>query len=107
MAIEEKAGKLYTRVLDLEKIKSHKPSADILFSSIAEACGKDAIGIVMTGMGSDGSDGILEMKMKGAITTAQNEKSCVVFGMPKVAIEKGAIELIMSPEEIVELLNKI
>ncbi|WP_039765250.1 MULTISPECIES: chemotaxis-specific protein-glutamate methyltransferase CheB [unclassified Caldicellulosiruptor] len=107
LAIEEKAGKLYTRVLDLEKIKSHKPSADILFSSIAEACGKDAIGIIMTGMGSDGSDGILEMKMKGAITIAQNEKSCVVFGMPKVAIEKGAIELIMSPEEIVELLNKI
>jgi len=107
LAIEERMGKLYTRLLDLEKIKSHKPSADLLFSSIAEACGKESIGIIMTGMGADGSDGILEMKKKGAVTIAQDEKSCVVFGMPKVAIEKGAIELIMSPEEIVELLNKI
>lgn len=107
LAIEERMGKLYTRVLDFEKIKSHKPSADILFSSIAEACGKDAIGIIMTGMGSDGSDGILEMKRNGAITIAQDEKSCVVFGMPKAAIEKGAVEFVMSPEEIIELLNRI
>ncbi|WAM34419.1 chemotaxis-specific protein-glutamate methyltransferase CheB [Caldicellulosiruptor morganii] len=107
LAVEGKAGKLYTRVLDLEKIKSHKPSAEILFSSIAEACGKDAIGIVMTGMGSDGSDGILEMRKKGAITIAQSEKTCVVFGMPKAAIEKGAIEFVMSPHEIVGLLNML
>ncbi|WAM32728.1 protein-glutamate methylesterase/protein-glutamine glutaminase [Caldicellulosiruptor naganoensis] len=107
LAVEERQGKLYTRVLDLEKIKSHKPSADILFSSIAEACEKDAIGIIMTGMGSDGSDGILEMRKKGAITIAQNEKTCVVFGMPKAAIEIDAIEFVMSPEEIVELLNMI
>ncbi|WP_207178693.1 chemotaxis-specific protein-glutamate methyltransferase CheB [Anaerocellum diazotrophicum] len=107
LAVEEMNGKLYTRVLDLEKIKSHKPSADILFSSIAEACGKASVGIVMTGMGSDGSDGILEMRKKGALTIAQDEKSCVVFGMPKAAIEKGAIELVLSPDQIVDLLNRV
>ncbi|WP_041737027.1 chemotaxis-specific protein-glutamate methyltransferase CheB [Caldicellulosiruptor acetigenus] len=107
LAVEEIDGKLYTRVLDLEKIKSHKPSADILFSSIAEACGKASMGIIMTGMGSDGSDGILEMRKKGALTIAQDEKSCVVFGMPKAAIEKGAVELVLNPDQIVELLNSI
>jgi two-component system chemotaxis response regulator CheB len=107
LAVEEMNGKLYTRVLDLEKIKSHKPSADILFSSIAEACGRASVGIVMTGMGSDGSDGILEMRKKGALTIAQDEKSCVVFGMPKAAIEKGAIELVLNPDQIVDLLNRV
>lgn len=107
LAVEEINGKLCTRVLDFEKIKSHKPSADILFSSVAEVCGKDSVGIIMTGMGSDGSDGILEMRKKGALTIAQDEKSCVVFGMPKAAIEKGAVELVLSPDSIVELLNRV
>lgn len=107
LAVEQVGGKYYTRLLDLEKVKSHKPSADILFSSIADTYGSKSIGIIMTGMGSDGADGILEMKRIGALTIAQDERSCVVFGMPKAAIEKGAIDVVLDIDQMIEFLNRI
>ena len=67
----------------------HRPSADILFSSVAREYGADATGVIMTGMGEDGADGLGEIKAAGGLTIAQDESSCVVFGMPRAAIERG------------------
>ena len=68
----------------------HRPSVDVLFRSAARYAGKNALGIIMTGMGDDGARGLLEMSQAGASTVAQDEQSCVVFGMPQVAIRLGA-----------------
>ncbi|MDL1985510.1 MAG: chemotaxis response regulator protein-glutamate methylesterase [Deltaproteobacteria bacterium] len=80
------------------------PSADILFHSVAESAGPNAVGIILTGMGEDGADGIAAMKQAGAYTIAQNENSCVVFGMPKAAIKRGGIDSVASPEDIPALV---
>ncbi|MCQ2506786.1 MAG: chemotaxis response regulator protein-glutamate methylesterase [Lachnospiraceae bacterium] len=75
-----------------EKVSGHCPSVDVLFESVANAVGKDAIGIILTGMGADGANGLLKMKTSGAETIGQDEASCVVYGMPKVAYELGAVK---------------
>jgi two-component system chemotaxis response regulator CheB len=85
-------------------ISRHRPSADVLFRSAAQYAGRNALGIIMTGMGDDGARGLLEMRKLGAATRAQDEESCVVFGMPKEAIAHGAVEKVVSlgqiPKEI-------
>ena len=73
-------------------ISRHRPSVDVLFRSVATAAGSNALGIIMTGMGSDGAQGLKEMHDAGAPTIAQNEESCVVYGMPKEAVKKGAVD---------------
>ncbi|MBF0216557.1 MAG: chemotaxis-specific protein-glutamate methyltransferase CheB [Candidatus Omnitrophica bacterium] len=80
----------------------HVPSIDRLFLSVSEVYGKDAMGIIMTGMGTDGVAGISAMKLVGATTIAQDEASSVIFGMNKAAIEKGVIDKILTPERIAE-----
>lgn len=75
-----------------EKVSGHCPSVDVLFQSVAETVGKDAIGILLTGMGSDGAKGLLKMRQNGARTIGQDEGSCIVYGMPKVAYDLGAVE---------------
>ncbi len=75
-----------------ERVSGHCPSVDVLFSSVAKAAGKDAVGVIMTGMGGDGAKGLLEMREAGAATIGQNEASCVVYGMPKVAYDIGAVQ---------------
>ncbi len=79
-------------VRDGPLVSRHRPSVDVLFRSVARAASANAVGVIMTGMGSDGADGLMEMKRAGAATVAQDEASCVVFGMPKEAIEKGAVD---------------
>ncbi len=79
-------------------------SADILFHSVAESAGPNAVGIILTGMGEDGADGIAAMKNAGAYTIAQDENSCVVFGMPGAAIKRGAIDIVAPPEDIPALV---
>ncbi|MGH9524278.1 MAG: protein-glutamate methylesterase/protein-glutamine glutaminase [Terriglobales bacterium] len=74
---------------DDPRCNGHRPSADILFRSVAQEFGADSLGLIMTGMGEDGADALNEIKIAGGITIAQDEKSCVVFGMPKAAIERG------------------
>ncbi len=88
-----KAGKLYTvECFKGEKVSGHCPSVDVLFESVANSAGPDAIGVILTGMGSDGAKGLLAMRQKGARTIGQNEQSCVVYGMPKAAYDIGAVE---------------
>ena len=74
---------------DDDKVNGHRPSVDVLFHSVAQEFGAQALGVIMTGMGEDGAEGLGELKRAGAITIAQSEESCVVFGMPKAAIERG------------------
>jgi two-component system chemotaxis response regulator CheB len=82
----------YAEVVDGPLVNRHKPSVDVLFRSVAKCAGRNALGIIMTGMGDDGARGLLEMRHAGASTLAQDEASCVVFGMPKEAIKLGAAE---------------
>jgi two-component system, chemotaxis family, protein-glutamate methylesterase/glutaminase len=84
--VEIKAGPLVSR---------HRPSVDVLFRSAARYAGKNAVGVIMTGMGDDGAKGMLEMKEAGAFNIAQDEESCVVFGMPKKAIELDAVDRVL------------
>jgi two-component system chemotaxis response regulator CheB len=81
-------------------VNRHRPSVDVLFRSTAQYAGANSIGIIMTGMGDDGAKGLLEMKEAGALTIAQDEKSCVVFGMPKEAIKLNAVEKTLPLDKI-------
>ena len=74
------------------RVSGHCPSVDVLFESVAKAAGKNAVGIILTGMGGDGAKGLLAMRQAGARTIGQDESTCVVYGMPKVAYELGAVE---------------
>jgi two-component system chemotaxis response regulator CheB len=73
-------------------VNRHRPSVNVLFRSVAKSAGKNALGIIMTGMGDDGAMGLLEMRNAGARTVAQDEASCVVYGMPKEAVKCGAVQ---------------
>ncbi len=86
------------------KVSGHCPSVDVLFSSVAKSAGKDALGVILTGMGGDGANGLLEMRKAGATTIGQNEATCVVYGMPKVAYDIGAVQYQM---ELSSITNKI
>jgi two-component system chemotaxis response regulator CheB len=79
-----------TKIEQSEPVNRHRPSVDVLFRSVAQAAGKNAVGVILTGMGKDGAQGMLEMKNAGAYNFAQDEASCVVFGMPREAIAIGA-----------------
>ncbi len=89
--VQVKNGPLVTR---------HRPSVDVLFKSVARYAGRNAIGVIMTGMGGDGAQGLKEMKDNGAKTVAQDEASCVVFGMPKVAIDLGGADKVVPLDRI-------
>ncbi len=85
-------------------VSRHRPSVNVLFRSVAAAAGRRAVGVIMTGMGADGADGLLEMKRAGAATIAQDEASCVVFGMPKEAIARGAVDEVVPLQRIREAI---
>lgn len=87
-------------VKDGPRVQRQKPSVDVMFKSITRSAGAAAVGVLLTGMGADGAEGLLEMKEAGATTAAQNEESCVVFGMPKVAIELNAVSEILPLDSI-------
>ena len=92
------------RVKQGEPINCHRPSVDVLFQSCAQVLGANAIGVIMTGMGSDGAQGLLAMHQAGAYTIAQDEASCVVFGMPHEAIVAGAVDKVVGLEHISDLV---
>lgn len=80
------------RLVERAPVNGHRPSVDVLFDSVAELAGRSAVGVILTGMGRDGASGLLKMRHAGARTIGQNEKTCVVYGMPRVAHELGAVE---------------
>lgn len=85
-----------------EPVNRHRPSVDVLFRSAAKAAGSNAIGIILTGMGKDGARGMKEMHDAGAYTLAQNEASCIVFGMPKQAIAEGGVDEVIPLHDIAQ-----
>lgn len=100
LLLKRSGARYYVEVKDGPLVSRHRPSVDVLFRSGSRYAGKNAIGVIMTGMGDDGARGLLEMKEEGARTLAQDEESCIVFGMPKEAIKLGAAEKIVSLDDI-------
>ncbi len=88
-------------------VSRHRPSVDVLFRPAAQYAGSNAVGIILTGMGDDGAKGMLEMRNAGAYTIAQNEATCVVFGMPRMAIEAGAVQKILPLDLIPSEIRKV
>jgi len=100
MLLQRTGLRYHIAIKDGPPVSRHRPSADVLFRSAAQYAGRNALGIIMTGMGDDGARGLLEMRKLGASTRAQDEESCVVFGMPKEAIACGAAEKVVSLSQI-------
>ena len=95
MALRRNGAQYFVQVFSGPPVNRHRPSVDVLFDSAADCAGRNAVGVIMTGMGADGAKGLLAMRQRGARTIAQDEASCVVFGMPKEAIEAGAVEAVV------------
>lgn len=107
MLLKRSGARYYVEVKDGPLVSRHRPSVDVLFRSTAQYAGKNAIGVILTGMGDDGARGMKEMKEAGAYNIAQDEESCVVFGMPKEAIKCGAVDKVLPLGVIAEAaLNK-
>lgn len=104
--LKRSGARYYVEVKDGPLVNRHRPSVDVLFRSTARYAGKNALGIIMTGMGADGARGLLEMKEAGARTAAQDEKSCVVFGMPKEAIKLGAADKVLPLNKMADFILK-
>lgn len=102
--LKRSGARYYVEVKEGPLVNRHRPAVDVLFRSTARYAGKNAIGVIMTGMGDDGAKGLLEMKEAGAMTIAQDEKSCVVFGMPKEAIKLEAADHILPLNKIADFL---
>ena len=105
--LRRSGARYFVEVTDGPLVSRHRPSVDVLFRSASRYAGRNAVGVIMTGMGDDGAHGLLEMKEEGARTLAQDEASCVVFGMPKEAIKLGAAEKILPLERIAEEVLKL
>ena len=95
MLLKRSGARYYVEVKDGPLVCRHRPSVDVLFRSAARYAGQNAVGVILTGMGDDGARGMLEMKQAGAITIAQDEATCVVFGMPKEAIKLGGVDRVL------------
>lgn len=110
MRIKKIGDRYKVEVFEGEKVNGHCPSVDVLFDSVAKEAGKNALGVILTGMGYDGAKGLLSMRRKGAMTLGQDEKSSVVYGMPKTAYEIGGVEkqLALSdiPKAMIQQLKK-
>ena len=100
MLLKRSGARYYVEVKDGPLVCRHRPSVDVLFRSTARYAGRNAQGVILTGMGDDGARGMLEMHDAGARTVAQNEASCVVFGMPKEAIRLGGVDQVLPLEAI-------
>lgn len=105
MMLKRSGAQYYVAVADGPVVNRHKPSVDVLFRSVAQVAGRNALGVIMTGMGDDGARGMKEMHDAGAQTVAEDESTCVVFGMPKVAIDLGGVDKVVPldriPQEII------
>jgi two-component system chemotaxis response regulator CheB len=100
MLLRRNGAQYFVEIMDGPLVNRHRPSVDVLFRSVAKCAGANALGVIMTGMGDDGAAGLLEMRRAGARTVAQDEESCVVYGMPKEAVKRGAAERIVPLDAI-------
>lgn len=104
LILRKRVDEYFVEVVEGLPVNRHKPSVDVLFRSVSQCAGKNAVGILLTGMGNDGAEGLLEMKESGAHTIAQDEKSSIVFGMPKEAIKLNAANIILPLDQIPEYI---
>jgi two-component system chemotaxis response regulator CheB len=95
LLLKRSGAQYFVEVVDGPVVNRHRPSVDVLFRSVAKSAGANALGVIMTGMGDDGAAGLAEMRNAGARTLAQDEDSCVVFGMPREAIKRGGVERVV------------
>jgi two-component system chemotaxis response regulator CheB len=100
MLLQQSGARYLVRIKNGPAVNHQRPSVDVLFQSVARSAGSNAIGVLLTGMGADGAKGLLEMHEKGAYTLAQDEETCVVFGMPKEAIRLGAVDDVVPIQHI-------
>ncbi len=100
-------GKLRCRLTDAEKVSQHRPSVDVLFDSVNQAVGMDALSVILTGMGKDGAQGMLHMKQSGALTIAQNEATSVVWGMPGSAVKLDAVDHVLALNRIASMIVEL
>lgn len=106
MSLDRNGAHYIVKITDGPLVSRHRPSVDVLFRSVARAAGVNAVGVIMTGMGDDGADGLLEMRNAGAATIAQDERTSVVFGMPKEAIVRGAVDEVVPLPKIPSIILK-
>jgi two-component system chemotaxis response regulator CheB len=106
MAVVTKGMEYSVHVYRGERVNRHLPSVDVLFNSCARSLGKNVLGVILTGMGNDGARGMFEMKQNGAFNIAQDEASCVVFGMPKEAILLNGVDQVLPLNQIPNALLK-
>jgi len=107
MELSKTGNEFRVIVSDGPKVNGHKPSVEVLMNSVAQAAGAKAVGVMLTGMGGDGAEGMLAMRKAGARNIAQDEKSCVVFGMPKVAFDRGGAEKLVPLDHIAQTIMDI
>jgi two-component system chemotaxis response regulator CheB len=100
LAVRRSGALYFADVLDGPPVSLHRPSVDVLFRSAAQAAGQNAVGVILTGMGDDGAEGLAELHAAGARTIAQDEATCVVFGMPKEAIARGGVDEVLPLQRI-------
>ncbi|MBF0240546.1 MAG: chemotaxis response regulator protein-glutamate methylesterase [SAR324 cluster bacterium] len=105
--LKRSGARYYVEVKDGPLVTRHRPSVDVLFRSAARYAGKNAVGVIMTGMGDDGAKGMLEMKEMGSYNIAQDEASCVVYGMPKEAVKLGCVDKVLPLESIAREVIKL
>ena len=100
MELRRSGARYYVTLNQTPAVNRHRPSVDVMFSSVGQYAGANSVGVILTGMGNDGAAGLLKMKQAGAFTLAQDEASCVVFGMPKEAIKAGGVDKILALSDI-------
>jgi two-component system chemotaxis response regulator CheB len=110
MRLVRRGTELVVQLDDGEKVSGHRPSVDALFESVARSCGPRAVGVIMTGMGADGATGLTSMREAGAWTIAQDDKTSIVYGMPKEAVERDAVDHVVPlpkiPFAVAKLLQR-
>jgi two-component system chemotaxis response regulator CheB len=110
MLLQQDGARYLTRIKNGPAVNHQRPSVDVLFQSVARSAGSNAIGVLLTGMGADGAKGLLAMREKGAYTLAQDEETCIVFGMPREAIRLGAVDDVVPiqhiPQAIINFLQR-
>ena len=107
MMLKRSGAQYYVEVVDGPLVNRHKPSVDVLFRSVAQNVGPNAVGVILTGMGDDGARGLKEMRDAGAPTIAQDEASSVVWGMPGAAVKLGAVEEILPLNKVAEAVMRL